>query len=171
MKLLFLTLFPLLLSAGYSDRVLSKHQDLMLNPKLFEQTCKPSEFTAIERAIEKYCVSPDLCRAVILVESGCNSKSRSKSGDYGLMQVNRVHGIFRGIDENIKAGAEILESNFWIMLKEFKFDLPEALQKGLYAYNRGITAVKKQIFKEKSDKDQADLFWCQINFHCNLETN
>jgi membrane-bound lytic murein transglycosylase MltF len=95
--------------------------------------------------------------------------AKSKTGDYGLMQVNKIHGRYLDIDSNIKAGAEILESYFWIMRKEYPFNLPEALKKGLQAYNRGVAKVKKEILKEKLESEERELFYCERNFDCYLK--
>ena len=167
---LILFVVPAALSADcYSGKVIQTYQDLLLNPKLFKKSCEKSELPAIEKAVEKYCILPELCKAVILTESQCNSKAKSKTGDYGLMQVNKIHGRYLDIDSNIKTGAEILESYFLIMLKKYPFNLPEALKRGLQAYNRGVAKVKKEIFKERLETEERELFYCKRNFDCYLE--
>lgn len=95
----------------------------------------------IEKAAVSAAVEPNLLRAVIVVESGFNSRARSKRGAMGLMQLmpataNRF-GVSNPFDpkENIHAGARYLK----FLIDRFGQDLRLALA----AYNAGEDAVDR----------------------------
>jgi soluble lytic murein transglycosylase-like protein len=97
---------------------------------------------AIEAAAAKTLVSPQLLRAVIVVESGFNPRAISRRGAIGLMQLMpqtaRRYGAFNAFDpeQNIRAGAQYLAD---LMLR---FG-PDKLELVIAAYNAGEGAVEK----------------------------
>jgi soluble lytic murein transglycosylase-like protein len=95
----------------------------------------------IERAAVAASLEPDLLRAVIVVESGFNSRAVSKRGAVGLMQLmpataNRF-GVSNPFDprENVHAGARYLK----FLIDRFGQNVRLALA----AYNAGEDAVER----------------------------
>jgi soluble lytic murein transglycosylase-like protein len=97
---------------------------------------------AIEAAAARTSVSPQLLRAVIVVESGFNPRAISRRGAIGLMQLMpqtaRRYGAFNAFDpeQNISAGALYL-ADLMLRFGSDKLDLVIA------AYNAGEGAVEK----------------------------
>jgi len=95
----------------------------------------------IERVAKENGVSPDLIKAVALVESGFDPHAVSPKGAQGLMQLMpdtaRQYGVRDALDplQNLRAGTIHLRN----LLEEFDGDLVLALA----AYNAGSGAVKR----------------------------
>ena len=95
----------------------------------------------IERAAVSAAVEPNLLRAVIVVESGFNSRAVSKRGAMGLMQLMPAtatrYGAANPFDpqDNVHAGAQYLK----YLIDRFGQDLRLALA----AYNAGENAVDR----------------------------
>lgn len=95
----------------------------------------------IERAALSAAVEPNLLRAVIVVESGFNSRAVSKRGAMGLMQLMPAtatrYGAANPFDphDNVHAGALYLK----FLIDRFGQDLRLALA----AYNAGESAVDR----------------------------
>ena len=95
----------------------------------------------IERAALAAAVEPNLLRAVIVVESGFNSRAVSKRGAMGLMQLMPAtatrYGAANPFDphDNVHAGAQYLK----FLIDRFGQDLRLALA----AYNAGENAVDR----------------------------
>jgi len=95
----------------------------------------------IEKAAVSVSVEPNLLRAVIVVESGFNSRALSKRGAMGLMQLMPAtatrYGAANPFDphENVHAGARYLK----FLIDRFGQDLRLALA----AYNAGENAVDR----------------------------
>ncbi len=95
----------------------------------------------IEKAAVSAAVEPDLLRAVIVVESGFNSRAVSKRGAVGLMQLMPAtasrYGVSNPYDplQNVHAGAHYLK----FLIDRFGQDVRLALA----AYNAGEEAVDR----------------------------
>lgn len=95
----------------------------------------------IERAAASSAVEPNLLRAVIVVESGFNSRAVSKRGAVGLMQLMPATASRFGVSnpydptENIHAGARYLK----FLMDRFGQNVRLALA----AYNAGEDAVAR----------------------------
>ena len=95
----------------------------------------------IERAAVSAAVEPNLLRAVIVVESGFNSRALSKKGAVGLMQLMPATASRFGVSnlydpkENIHAGAHYLK----FLMDRFGHNVRLALA----AYNAGEAAVDR----------------------------
>jgi soluble lytic murein transglycosylase-like protein len=95
----------------------------------------------IERAASSAAVEPNLLRAVIVVESGFNSRAVSKRGAVGLMQLMPATASRFGVSnpydpqENIHAGARYLK----FLMNRFGQNVRLALA----AYNAGEEAVER----------------------------
>jgi soluble lytic murein transglycosylase-like protein len=95
----------------------------------------------IERAAVSAALEPNLLRAVIVVESGFNSRAVSKRGAMGLMQLMPAtatrYGAANPFDphDNVHAGAQYLK----FLIDRFGQDLRLALA----AYNAGENAVDR----------------------------
>jgi soluble lytic murein transglycosylase-like protein len=95
----------------------------------------------IERAAQSAAVEPNLLRAVIVVESGFNSRAVSKRGAVGLMQLMPATASRFGVSnlydpkENVHAGATYLK----FLMDRFGHDVRLALA----AYNAGEEAVDR----------------------------
>lgn len=93
----------------------------------------------IEQAAQAAAVEPDLLRAVIVVESGFNTRAVSKRGAIGLMQLMPATAMRYGVSnpydprENISGGAQYLK----FLLQRFGHNVYLALA----AYNAGESAV------------------------------
>src|ERR1035437_8602706 len=95
----------------------------------------------IEKAAVSASVEPNLLRAVIVVESGFNSRAVSKRGAVGLMQLMPATATRFGVSnpydprENVHAGARYLK----FLIDRFGQDIRLALA----AYNAGEEAVDR----------------------------
>jgi soluble lytic murein transglycosylase-like protein len=95
----------------------------------------------IEKAAISASVEPNLLRAVIVVESGFNSRAVSKRGAMGLMQLMPATATRFGVSnpydprENVHAGARYLK----FLINRFGQDVRLALA----AYNAGEEAVER----------------------------
>jgi soluble lytic murein transglycosylase-like protein len=95
----------------------------------------------IEKAASSNSVEANLLRAVIVVESGFNSRAVSKRGAVGLMQLMPATAIRFGVSnpydprENVHAGARYLK----FLMDRFGQDIRLALA----AYNAGEDAVDR----------------------------
>jgi soluble lytic murein transglycosylase-like protein len=95
----------------------------------------------IERAALSAAVEPNLLRAVIVVESGFNSRAVSKRGAVGLMQLMPATASRFGVSnlydpkENVHAGASYLK----FLMDRFGHNVRLALA----AYNAGEEAVDR----------------------------
>jgi soluble lytic murein transglycosylase-like protein len=95
----------------------------------------------IERAALSAAVEPNLLRAVIVVESGFNSRAVSKRGAVGLMQLMPATAFRFGVSnpydpkENVHAGARYLK----FLMDRFGQNVRLALA----AYNAGEEAVDR----------------------------
>ena len=95
----------------------------------------------IEKAAISASVEPNLLRAVIVVESGFNSRAVSKRGAIGLMQLMPATATRFGVSnpydprENVHAGARYLK----LLMNRFGQDVRLALA----AYNAGEEAVER----------------------------
>jgi soluble lytic murein transglycosylase-like protein len=95
----------------------------------------------IEKAAVSAAVEPNLLRAVIVVESGFNSRAVSKKGAVGLMQLMPAtatrFGVLNRYDpmQNIRGGAAYLK----FLMDRFGHDVRLALA----AYNAGEEAVDR----------------------------
>jgi soluble lytic murein transglycosylase-like protein len=103
---------------------------------------KSSEFDRlIERAAHSHSVSPELVRAVILVESAFNPKAVSSRGAVGLMQLlpatARRYGVADAFDpeQNVMAGVHYL--------RDLMTRYGNNLELTLAAYNAGEEAVER----------------------------
>jgi soluble lytic murein transglycosylase-like protein len=95
----------------------------------------------IEKAAVSAAVEPNLLRAVIVVESGFNSRAVSKKGAVGLMQLMPATASRFGVSnrydpiQNIRGGAAYLK----FLMDRFGHDVRLALA----AYNAGEEAVDR----------------------------
>ena len=95
----------------------------------------------IEKAAMTAAVEPNLLRAVIVVESGFNSRAVSKRGAVGLMQLMPATASRFGVSnpydarQNVHAGARYLK----FLIDRFGHDVRLALA----AYNAGEDAVER----------------------------
>jgi soluble lytic murein transglycosylase-like protein len=95
----------------------------------------------IEKAAQAAAVEPNLLRAVIVVESGFNSRAVSKRGAIGLMQLMPATASRFGVSnpydpkQNVHAGARYLK----FLMNRFGQNLGLALA----AYNAGEDAVER----------------------------
>lgn len=107
----------------------------------------------IEAAAAAHGVSPDLVKAVAMVESAFNANARSPKGAMGLMQLMpataRAYGVTDPYDpeQSLNAGAALLAD----LLQEFDGNRTLALA----AYNAGAGAVRRHggvpAFRETRD--------------------
>jgi soluble lytic murein transglycosylase-like protein len=103
---------------------------------------KASQYDAIiEQAAATAALEPNLLRAVIVVESGFNSRAVSKRGAVGLMQLMPATASRFGVSnpydarQNVHAGARYLK----FLIDRFGHDVRLALA----AYNAGEEAVER----------------------------
>src|SRR5271156_5998172 len=108
----------------------------------FQLLAKATQFDAIiEHAAVSSAVEPNLLRAVIVVESGFNSRAVSKRGAVGLMQLMPATATRFGVSnpydprQNVHAGARYLK----FLIDRFGNDIRLALA----AYNAGEEAVDR----------------------------
>lgn len=112
-----------------------QHYDSMLLAKATQYD------SIIETAAISAAVEPNLLRAVIVVESGFNSRAVSKRGAVGLMQLMPAtatrYGVSNPYDprQNVHAGARYLK----FLIDRFGQDVRLALA----AYNAGEDAVER----------------------------
>src|SRR6202012_3897934 len=108
----------------------------------FQLLAKATQYDAIiEHAALSSAVEPNLLRAVIVVESGFNSRAVSKRGAVGLMQLMPATATRFGVSnpfdarQNVHAGARYLK----FLIDRFGHDVRLALA----AYNAGEDAVER----------------------------
>jgi len=108
----------------------------------FQLLAKATQYDSIiEHAAVSSAVEPNLLRAVIVVESGFNSRAVSKRGAVGLMQLMPAtatrYGVSNPYDarQNVHAGARYLK----FLIDRFGHDVRLALA----AYNAGEDAVAR----------------------------
>jgi soluble lytic murein transglycosylase-like protein len=108
----------------------------------FQLLAKATQYDAIiEHAAVSSALEPNLLRAVIVVESGFNSRAVSKRGAVGLMQLMPAtasrFGVSNPFDarQNVHAGARYLK----FLIDRFGHDVRLALA----AYNAGEDAVAR----------------------------
>jgi soluble lytic murein transglycosylase-like protein len=108
----------------------------------FQLLAKATQYDAIiEHAAVSAALEPNLLRAVIVVESGFNSRAVSKRGAVGLMQLMPAtasrYGVLNPYDarENVHGGARYLK----FLIDRFGHDIRLALA----AYNAGEQAVDR----------------------------
>jgi len=125
-----------LLVLSPQDRTASgDHYDSMLLAKAGQYD------SIIEKAAQSASVEPNLLRAVIVVESGFNSRAVSKRGAVGLMQLMPATASRFGVSnpydprENVHAGARYLK----FLMDRFGQNVRLALA----AYNAGEDAVDR----------------------------
>lgn len=100
----------------------------------------------VSEMCETYKVEENLVLAVIQIESNFKADVVSKTGDYGLMQINKCNheyfkkllGVTDFLDprQNIEVGVYILKD----LIYNYKCETEEQL---LMAYNRGYSGAKK----------------------------
>ena len=129
----------------------SRYKLLSLSPKDLTESgqhydpallARATQYDAIiEKAAVSASVEPNLLRAVIVVESGFNSRAVSKRGAVGLMQLMPAtasrYGVSNPFDpkQNVRAGARYLK----FLIDRFGQDIRLALA----AYNAGEEAVDR----------------------------
>jgi soluble lytic murein transglycosylase-like protein len=108
----------------------------------FQLLAKATQYDSIiEHAAQSSSVEPNLLRAVIVVESGFNSRAVSRRGAVGLMQLMPAtasrFGVSNRFDarQNVHAGARYLK----FLIDHFGHDVRLALA----AYNAGEDAVER----------------------------
>jgi soluble lytic murein transglycosylase-like protein len=125
-----------LLVLSPDDRTASgEHYDSMLLARAAQYD------SIIEKAALSAAVEPNLLRAVIVVESGFNSRAVSKRGAVGLMQLMPATALRFGVSnpydprQNVHAGAHYLK----FLMNRFGQNVRLALA----AYNAGEDAVER----------------------------
>ncbi len=108
----------------------------------FQLLAKATQYDSIiEQAAVSAALEPNLLRAVIVVESGFNSRAVSKRGAVGLMQLMPAtasrYGVSNPYDarQNVHGGARYLK----FLIDHFGHDVRLALA----AYNAGEVAVER----------------------------
>jgi soluble lytic murein transglycosylase-like protein len=108
----------------------------------FQLLAKATQYDSIiEQAAVSAALEPNLLRAVIVVESGFNSRAVSKRGAVGLMQLMPAtasrYGVSNPYDarQNVHGGARYLK----FLIDHFGHDVRLALA----AYNAGENAVER----------------------------
>src|ERR1700760_1373443 len=108
----------------------------------FQLLAKATQYDSIiEHAAVSSALEPNLLRAVIVVESGFNSRAVSKRGAVGLMQLMPAppsrYGVLNPYDarQNVHGGARYLK----FLIDRFGHDIRLALA----AYNAGEEAVER----------------------------
>src|SRR5580692_985490 len=108
----------------------------------FQLLAKATQYDSIiEQAAVSSALEPNLLRAVIVVESGFNSRAVSKSGAVGLMQLMPATATRFGVSnrydplQNVRGGALYLG----FLIKRFRQDVHLALA----AFNAGEDAVDR----------------------------
>jgi soluble lytic murein transglycosylase-like protein len=127
----------------YKLLVLSPH-DMTQSGDYYDATlmARATQYDSIiEKAAVSASVEPNLLRAVIVVESGFNSRAVSKRGAVGLMQLMPATATRFGVSnpydpkQNVRAGARYLK----LLIDRFGQDIHLALA----AYNAGEEAVER----------------------------
>jgi soluble lytic murein transglycosylase-like protein len=127
----------------YRLLVLSPHDRTASGDRYdFRLLAKATQYDAIiEQAAISAALEPNLLRAVIVVESGFNSRAVSKRGAVGLMQLMPAtasrYGVSNPYDarQNVHGGARYLK----FLIDRFGHDVSLALA----AYNAGEDAVQR----------------------------
>ncbi len=117
---------------------------MLAEKKIFSVRIKREEIlygNFIERAADRHQVDPALVKAIIMAESGYNTKAISKKGAKGLMQLMPKTAEALGVEDsfnpedNIDAGVEYFRK----LLNRFDGNVELALA----AYNAGSRKVRK----------------------------
>ncbi len=113
----------------------------------------------------------EMVLAIIEVESGFDEKIVSKTGDYGLMQINKMnHGWlnkkFGGLDflysyDNVFAGI--------IMLDLLKKECGDDMHKLLTAYNKGLSTANKLWAKGVRKTDYSKKVMSKMPFRLKID--
>lgn len=127
----------------YRLLVLSSHDRTASGDRYdFQLLAKATQYDSIiEQAAISAALEPNLLRAVIVVESGFNSRAVSKRGAVGLMQLMPAtasrYGVSNPYDarQNVHGGARYLK----FLIDHFGHDVRLALA----AYNAGEDAVER----------------------------
>ena len=127
----------------YRLLVLSPHDRTASGDRYdFQLLAKATQYDSIiEQAAVSAALEPNLLRAVIVVESGFNSRAVSKRGAVGLMQLMPAtasrYGVSNPYDarQNVHGGARYLK----FLIDHFGHDVRLALA----AYNAGEDAVER----------------------------
>jgi soluble lytic murein transglycosylase-like protein len=127
----------------YRLLVLSPHDRTAAGDRYdFQLLAKATQYDSIiEQAAVSAALEPNLLRAVIVVESGFNSRAVSKRGAVGLMQLMPAtasrYGVSNPYDarQNVHGGARYLK----FLIDHFGHDVRLALA----AYNAGEDAVER----------------------------
>jgi soluble lytic murein transglycosylase-like protein len=127
----------------YRLLVLSPHDRTASGDRYdFQLLAKATQYDSIiEQAAVSAALEPNLLRAVIVVESGFNSRAVSKRGAVGLMQLMPAtasrYGVSNPYDarQNVHGGARYLK----FLIDHFGHDVRLALA----AYNAGENAVER----------------------------
>jgi soluble lytic murein transglycosylase-like protein len=127
----------------YRLLVLSPHDRTASGDRYdFQLLAKATQYDSIiEHAAVSSALEPNLLRAVIVVESGFNSRAVSKRGAVGLMQLMPATASRFGVSnpydarQNVHAGARYLK----FLIDRFGHDIRLALA----AYNAGEDAVER----------------------------
>jgi soluble lytic murein transglycosylase-like protein len=127
----------------YRLLVLSPHDRTASGDRYdFQLLAKATQYDSIiEQAAVSAALEPNLLRAVIVVESGFNSRAVSKRGAVGLMQLMPAtasrYGVSNRYDarQNVHGGARYLK----FLIDHFGHDVRLALA----AYNAGEDAVER----------------------------
>jgi len=127
----------------YRLLVLSPHDRTASGDRYdFQLLAKAAQYDSIiEQAAVSAALEPNLLRAVIVVESGFNSRAVSKRGAVGLMQLMPAtasrYGVSNPYDarQNVHGGARYLK----FLIDHFGHDVRLALA----AYNAGEDAVER----------------------------
>jgi soluble lytic murein transglycosylase-like protein len=123
---------------GFSSRDMTESGD-HYNPAVLARATQYDSI--IEKVAVTAAVEPNLLRAVIVVESGFNSRAVSKKGAVGLMQLMPATATRFGVSnrydpmQNIRGGAAYLK----FLMDRFGHDVRLALA----AYNAGEEAVDR----------------------------
>jgi len=93
--------------------------------------------TAINKYSKKYDVDPLLIRAIVKKESNFNPNAVSKTGDRGLMQINKCHKLKKPFDinTNVEFGTKMISG----LIEQNNGNV----RKALYCYNAGTTNVRR----------------------------
>jgi len=93
------------------------------------------EYEIIKTACAEYGVDIKIICAIIQTESGGNHKAfnrnRNHTADYGIMQINSVHGIKKDIESNINFGVKYFSK----CMRKYK-----NIERSISAYNTGLNA-------------------------------
>lgn len=101
----------------------------------------------ITEVAEEYEIAPSLVMAIAEVESGGNPKAISKTGDYGLMQINKSNHEWLseelGITDWLDARQNVEAACYLINWLRSNYDECDDVSCCLMAYNMGIGNARK----------------------------